>query len=68
MSELTGWRSAVRVSASLAVSHVQSCGFRGSTFFFCDEETGDGVEYDHAHIAMSYTALASLRTLGDDLR
>lgn len=47
---------------------MQSCGFRGSTFFFCDEETGDGAEYDHAHIAMSYTALASLRALGDDLR
>lgn len=42
-------------------------GFRGSTSFRSGEE-GEGLDYDSPHIAMTYTALASLVTLGDDLR
>jgi len=50
-------------------------GFKGGTFLGppMDSKGGEkksdyvGWEYDHGHIAMTYTALATLATLGDDL-
>jgi len=42
-------------------------GFRGSTALRISDSTGPGHAHDHGHIAMTYTALASLIILGDDL-
>jgi len=42
-------------------------GFRGSTALKLGEEPGPSHVLDHGHIAMTYTALASLVILGDDL-
>lgn len=44
------------------------CGFRGSSTTACDRVLSQDIcEYDCSHIAMTYTALASLLILGDDL-
>eukprot|EP01097_Dermamoeba_algensis_P007314 TRINITY_DN4611_c0_g1_i1.p1 TRINITY_DN4611_c0_g1~~TRINITY_DN4611_c0_g1_i1.p1 ORF type:complete len:352 (+),score=66.63 TRINITY_DN4611_c0_g1_i1:94-1149(+) len=49
-----------------------SCGFRGSHFVGDKYPTTNALEcdhmylYDHGHLAMTYTALATLRILGDD--
>ena len=42
-------------------------GFRGSTALRLTEEASPSHDHDHGHIAMTYTALASLLVLGDDL-
>jgi len=42
-------------------------GFRGSPALKLCRSTLPGHAHDHGHIAMTYTALASLLTLGDDL-
>ena len=42
-------------------------GFRGSTALKLGDELGPSHVHDHGHIAMTYTALASLIILGDNL-
>ncbi len=59
---------------------VQHCGFKGGTFLGCklklkkedDSDSGENEKGlihfgDHGHLAMTYTALCTLITLGDDL-
>ncbi|EDO31665.1 predicted protein [Nematostella vectensis] len=44
------------------------CGFRGSSTAGCNLKDPESVhEYEYGHIAMTYTALAMLLILGDDL-
>ena len=43
------------------------CGFRGSPALKLSSDSLPSHPYDHGHIAMTYTALASLLVLGDDL-
>lgn len=44
------------------------CGFRGSSATACHKSFVKGTfDYDCSHVAMTYTALASLLILGDDL-
>jgi geranylgeranyl transferase type-1 subunit beta len=46
------------------------CGFRGGTFLgvpFDSEKISSPISYDSSHAAMTYTALATLIILGDDL-
>ncbi|XP_029208313.2 geranylgeranyl transferase type-1 subunit beta-like isoform X1 [Acropora millepora] len=43
------------------------CGFRGSSTTASDKSFKGICDYDCSHIAMTYTALASLLILGDDL-
>ena len=53
--------------------HCGHCGFIGSTFMSHNVSFPDSVSkerivsYQQGHVAMTYTALASLLTLGDDL-
>lgn len=46
---------------------LEKCGFRGSTALKISETCLPTHEYDHGHVAMTYTAIASLIILGDDL-
>jgi len=46
---------------------LSKCGFRGSTALKLSSNPLPSHPYDHGHIAMTYTALASLLVLGDDL-
>jgi len=46
---------------------LKTCGFRGSTALKLGDSSLPTHEYDHGHVAMSYTAIASLLILGDDL-
>jgi len=50
-----------------ADTSVMRCGFRGSSTSACNKPLLQGCDYDCSHIAMTYTALASLLILGDDL-
>jgi geranylgeranyl transferase type-1 subunit beta len=43
-------------------------GFRGSPFIGVSPTTDKSCSYDCSHIAMTYTALACLIILGDDLK
>merc|ERR1719320_1843011 len=43
------------------------CGFRGSPALKLSSDSLPSHPYDHGHIAMTYTALASLLVMGDDL-
>jgi len=46
---------------------LEKCGFRGSTCLKISSTGFPTNEYDHGHVAMTYTAIASLLILGDDL-
>ena len=46
---------------------LSKCGFRGSPALKLSSNPLPSHPYDHGHIAMTYTALASLLVLGDDL-
>lgn len=48
-------------------SLLEKCGFRGSTCLKISSNCFPTHEYDHGHVAMTYTAIASLLILGDDL-
>lgn len=52
---------------SLQVKNEISCGFQDSTTLNTKENKGQAVTYKTAHIANTYTCLASLLLLGDDL-
>jgi geranylgeranyl transferase type-1 subunit beta len=46
---------------------LSKCGFRGSPALKLSSNSLPSHSFDHGHIAMTYTALASLLVLGDDL-
>jgi len=55
-------------SLQTTTAHVQDpsfVGFKGGTFL--GDQSNIPSIYNHGHIAMTYTALATLKTLGDDL-
>jgi len=52
---------------SLGDEILSKCGFRGSPALKLSSNPLPSHPYDHGHIAMTYTALASLLVLGDDL-
>ena len=65
------WIYNCQVTADRAFSW-RHCGFKGGPFIgqpFDPDRSREHFshDYDHGHIAMTYSALAALRTLGDDL-
>ena len=52
--------------------YVKQAGFKGGNYMGCSIVDGssqfEGWAYDHGNLAMTYTALCTLITLGDDLR
>lgn len=71
--DIVSWLYHCLVSPSDNSTLSESCseapwGFRGSPALRLDEETpGPTHSHDHGHVAMTYTALATLIILGDDL-
>ncbi|KAL3866453.1 hypothetical protein ACJMK2_043749 [Sinanodonta woodiana] len=64
------WIYALQVLPDRDESNLKMCGFRGSTTIgssFSQKEGKIITLYDSGHIAMTYTALATLLILGDDL-
>lgn len=70
--EIINWIYSMQVLPCQKGTNIDRCGFRGSsTFAFTKQEDEVTpplpVPHDSGHIAMTYTALASLVILGDDL-
>jgi len=54
-------------SATINDDLLRKCGFRGSAALKLSTTSEPSHAYDHGHVAMTYTAVASLVLLGDDL-
>ncbi|XP_065911025.1 geranylgeranyl transferase type-1 subunit beta-like [Dysidea avara] len=66
-ADIISWIYAQQVLPSNSQHHPGYCGFRGSGFNGASYKGDVGTIYNYSHIAMTYTALATLITLGDDL-
>ncbi|KAG2385912.1 hypothetical protein C9374_003061 [Naegleria lovaniensis] len=74
--EIIDWVYSMQITPDQNESNLERCGFRGGNFLglpincyqCCHEHplTENQTRYDVGHIAMTYTALAILRILGDD--
>ncbi|XP_074649953.1 geranylgeranyl transferase type-1 subunit beta-like [Tubulanus polymorphus] len=69
--EIIEWIYSLQVLPDEGGKNMNKCGFRASNMIGCSYEPektrSDQCIYDGSHIAMTYTALASLIILGDDL-
>ena len=66
--EIIEWLYNNQITSDKAFSW-RHCGFKGGTFVgqpYEDERGYFSHDYDHSHIAQTYSALAILRSLGDD--
>ncbi|XP_045216275.2 geranylgeranyl transferase type-1 subunit beta-like [Mercenaria mercenaria] len=65
------WIYSLQVLPNIQESNMNHCGFRGCSSmgnpYDSKQAKDSGIPYDGAHIAMTYTALATLLILGDDL-
>ncbi|KAG7259189.1 hypothetical protein CRUP_001710 [Coryphaenoides rupestris] len=64
------WIYSLQVLPTEDGSNMERCGFRGSSHIglpYSSKGPGTAHPYDSGHIAMTYTGLASLLLLGDDL-
>ncbi|XP_076803518.1 geranylgeranyl transferase type-1 subunit beta-like [Clavelina lepadiformis] len=71
--EIIDWIYSLQVIPNRSKSNLGKCGFRGSTSNGVTTQqyvkvTDSANAYDSSHIAMTYTGLACLLILGDDLR
>ncbi|XP_021345937.1 geranylgeranyl transferase type-1 subunit beta-like [Mizuhopecten yessoensis] len=69
--EIIDWIYSLQLLPAEDDSNLGQCGFRGSTTngnsFDTEKARSEPITLDSGHIAMTYTALASLLILGDDL-
>ena len=67
--EIIEWLYNNQITSDKAFSW-RHCGFKGGTFvgqpYGNEEDDYFSHDYDHSHIAQTYSALAALRSLGDD--
>ncbi|XP_060565878.1 geranylgeranyl transferase type-1 subunit beta-like, partial [Ruditapes philippinarum] len=70
-NDIIDWIYSLQVLPNNDESNINHCGFRGCSSmgnpYDSKKNKEKGIPYDGAHIAMTYTALASLLILGDDL-
>ncbi|XP_013385112.1 geranylgeranyl transferase type-1 subunit beta [Lingula anatina] len=71
-NDIIEWIYSLQVLPDETESNLDKCGFRGSSTIGIPYNTEDkpittAIPYDGGHIAMTYTALASLIILGDNL-
>lgn len=65
--DIISWLYAQQVLPTSSQGQPGYCGFRGGGFNGAPYKGDADIPYNYSHIAMTYTALATLITLGDDL-
>ncbi|KAL8610793.1 hypothetical protein ACOMHN_016776 [Nucella lapillus] len=70
-SAFIDWIYSLQVLPNSSGSNVSQCGFRGSSTmghsYYAKSSHDKSIPYDSGHVTMTYTALASLLILGDNL-
>ncbi|XP_064390160.1 geranylgeranyl transferase type-1 subunit beta-like [Halichondria panicea] len=71
-ADMVDWIYAQQILPNKSHSNLYQCGFRGGSFIGApyqptSSQNEVNISYNTSHIAMTYTALASLLVLGDDL-